>query len=342
MGAHEPSPLVALTGVELDGALARLAPPRWHRATAWDGWPLAVRELLPPSGRAPTHTVVLGHAMMVDGRTLLHPRRPSLAHALALGGARVLVPDLRGHGRSGPRAHEGGTWTYDDLVRDVGGYVALARALAPHQPLVLAGHSLFGHTALAWLGREAAGAARDVDGLVMIASAIWLRADEPWWPVWLWKRLQVSAMHLLATAAGRVPVRALGLGSDDEALPYWRDFLRWFRRRDWCARDGFSYRAAVADVRCPALVVVSEGDRRFARPGPTLRFSAGLARRPAGRDLIHLGVGADGPVGPGPWAALRPTHMGLVTDVGAWPLWAAVDRWTHARVRGQPLAAADR
>ena len=76
-----------------------------HRVRAPDGWLLDVLDLEP---RGPARgLVVAGHAMMVDRRTY-RPGRAGLARTLVDAGFRVLLPDLRGHGRSGPTPREGG------------------------------------------------------------------------------------------------------------------------------------------------------------------------------------------------------------------------------------------
>ena len=76
-----------------------------HRVPAPDGWVLDVLDL-EPAGPA-RGVVVAGHAMMVDRRTF-RPGKPGLARTLVDAGLRVLLPDLRGHGRSGPTPRAGG------------------------------------------------------------------------------------------------------------------------------------------------------------------------------------------------------------------------------------------
>ena len=288
-------------------------PTHAHRLAAPDGWVLDVLDL-EPAGPA-RGLVIAGHAMMVDRRTYRPaepPARPGLAPTLVAVGFRVLLPDLRGHGRSGPTPADGGDWTYDQLVADTGVYVELARALAPGLPVALLGHSLFAHTSLAWLGQHPAA---PVAAHVALAMDVWLRACEPSRARWLLKRAALNTAAGVATVAGRFPATRLRLGSMDESASYWADITRGARSGVWHARDGVDYHAGLARVRCPCLHVVSVGDRLLAHPAAALRMSAALPRRTAwvlGRDPAFAG--------------LRPDHMGLLTGPSE-PLWRALVAW---------------
>lgn len=296
---------------------------RRHELTTTDGARLDVLELTPGSD-APA-IVIAGHAMMVDRRTFYRPDRPdrpSLAGTLVTAGLRVLIPDLRGHGASGPLAGEGADWSYDDLVRDVGAYVALARALAPDRPVVLLGHSLFGHLSLAWLGLQPDA---PVAAVVLLGVNIWNRRWEPN-VLHAWAQRGTMALAQLVTSLrGHAPVRALRLGTADEARRYWSEMARWVARDTWSARDGADYHRNLARIRRPVLHVVSDGDTFAARPAQALRFSAPLA---GVREVVHLGRGCPHPA----LAGLAPGHMGFVTDPACEPLWAHVAEWIRARV----------
>ena len=189
--------------------------------------------------------------MMVDRRTLDRPRGRGLVSTLAARGIACVVADLRGHGKSGPRAGEGGDWAYDDLVEhDVPTLVAFARARFPSLPLACVGHSLFGHVALAHLSRHPHAA---IDALVLLA----VNAPNPAWSLrsihGLRRRAGIELMGLLSRAFGRLPARRLRYGTDDEAAGYVRDFLRNGRARRWRARDGFDYWDALPRIDRPVL-----------------------------------------------------------------------------------------
>lgn len=286
-----------------------------HRLTAADGWQLDVLELLPEG--PPRAFVIAGHAMMVDRRTLFRRDRPSLGATLVAAGYRVLIPDLRGHGASGPRADEGGAWTYDDLVGDTAALCALARCLDRDLPIALCGHSLFAHTSLAWLGTHPNA---PVHAHVGLAMDVWGRRREPSRLHWARKRLQLAVSGVITRSVGRFPARRLGLGSNDEALAYWQ----WFRR-PWGRADGsVDYEAGLRDIRVPCLHVVSAGDRLLARPAAALRLTAAIRER----EVWHLGH----PAAPAGLDALAPDHMAIVTDPASAPLWQALAGWLDRRL----------
>lgn len=286
---------------------------RDHRIAAADGWFLAVRELLPAG--PPRGTVIAGHAMMVDSRTLYRQDRPCLAETLRLAGLRVLLPDLRGHGRSGPRAAEGGRWTYDDLVDDTAAYLDLAAMIDQSAPIALLGHSLFAHTSLAWLGQRPHAPVR---AHVALAMDLWLRGCEPSARRRLLKRLTFGLTRELAARAAYLPVRRLRVGSDDEPAAYWLSMTRWLDADRWSAASGLDYRAGLPAIECPVLHVVSDGDRLLAHPSAAANFSAPLRRR----ELWRLGHSAPPQLG-----RLAPDHMAMVTDPASRPLWRAVAAW---------------
>ena len=290
-------------------------PPLTHRVPAPDGWILDVMDLVPAG--PPRAIIVGGHAMMVDRRTYRPARnddRPGLARTLVEAGFRVLLADLRGHGRSGPLPREGGDWSYDQLVGDTEVYVALARQLAPELPVVLLGHSLFAHTSLAWLGQHPQA---PVAAHVALAMDVWLRDCEPSRARWLVKRGVMAAAASIARAHGHFPATRLRLGNMDESAGYWTDIARNVRHGTWTARDGTDYRAGLARVRCPCLHVVSVHDRLYARPASALRLTSAIPQRTVWQ------LGRD----PG-LTDLRPDHMGLLTGDSE-PLWRAVAAWLH-------------
>lgn len=289
-----------------------------------DGWVLAGEIVV---DAPPVAVAVVGHAMMVDRRTLDRPRGGGLVSTLAAAGVACVVADLRGHGKSGPRAADGGDWSYDDLVEhDVPTLVAFARSRFPSLPLACVGHSLFGHVALAHLSRHPEA---DVDGLVLLA----VNAPNPSWDAALRsprraaqalrRRAGIELMGALARAFGRLPARRLRYGTDDEAAGYVRDFLRNGRAHRWRARDGFDYWEGLGRVDRPLLALVGAGDR-FMSPPDDARAIA--ARVPGAQFRV---------VGRRSGLAFDPDHMGLVLDERARPVWRQAGEFIAA-IRRRP------
>ena len=139
-----------------------------------DGWVLKGEYWAGPSDA--THVVLMGHAMMADRRTLVRTDRPCLGKVLHSAGIPTVCFDARGRGESGPQVAEGGQWTYHELVDDTKVMMEWVRSRFPNKRITVLGHSLFGHTALAWFGKNPESAP---DAFVAIAVNIWTREWEP-------------------------------------------------------------------------------------------------------------------------------------------------------------------
>lgn len=287
------------------------------KVEAADGWVLDVRRL--PAEGPRRGVAVLGHAMMVDRRSLDRPAGEGFASLLAQRGWEVLLADVRGHGASGPTPAEGGAWSYDDLVRlDLPALVDAARAACPGDFVWLVGHSLCGHVSAAAAGSGAY--ARPPDGHVLLAANVWMpRLDRSRRRRAL-RSLNVAAFDLARRLVGHVPARRLGVGPADEAGPYAADLVRMWRRDRWGSADGrFDYLEGLSRIRGPVLNVVGRGDRLLAH---AVGARAWTDRIP-GAEFWLAGRGAHG-------LAFDPDHMGLVTDPRARPLWAEVADWMQA------------
>ncbi|HJL16142.1 MAG TPA: alpha/beta hydrolase [Sandaracinaceae bacterium LLY-WYZ-13_1] len=272
-----------------------------------DGWLLRGEHLPKPDAPA---VVVLGHAMMVDRRTLDRPRGHGLASTLHGRGLEVAWLDARGHGESGPRAEHGGRWTYDDVVRfDVPAHVRLGRRLAEGRPVVLLGHSLIGHAALI-----AAGLAPDEapDALVAYGPNLWTPALEPRPLLRAAKGALLGAWLATTRARGFFDARGVGAGTDAEALPYVAQFTRMWRE-DRLGSPTCDYADALRGARLPVLAYSSRRDRLLARPASVAGF-LDLAPNAAIEHRVLT-------------APLAPTHMGFVTDPASRPVWEASAAW---------------
>lgn len=216
----------------------------------------------PPEGVALRGTCVLAHAMFARKSEWGRRERPGIAGALAALGHRTIAFDFRGHGDSA--VPEGASWGYDDLVRlDLPAVVDCARARSEGKPVVVVGHSLGGHVALAAQGTGAMAA----DAIVSIAGNVWVKDLEPSRVRWAAKVAMTHAFARVTERAGRFPARALRMGSDDESVAYVSDLVRMVRERAWRSADGLDdYLASLANVHIPVASVASEGDRINCHP----------------------------------------------------------------------------
>jgi hypothetical protein len=122
----------------------------------------------------------------------------------------------------------------------------------------------------------------------------------------------IELMGVVTRAVGRLPVRRLGLGNNDESRGYVADFVRCWRAGDWCARDGFSYWQALPSVRQPLLALVGAGDR-FMAPADDAR---GLVSRVPRAEVRVVGRSSG--------LTFDPGHMEVVLDERARPAWEAL------------------
>jgi predicted alpha/beta hydrolase len=269
----------------------------------------------PPEGTELRATLVLAHAMFARRSEWGRRERPGVAQAWAAKGFRTIAFDFRGHGESESK----GPWGYDDFVRfDLPAVVGCARARSEERPVIVVGHSLGGHVALA-----AQGTGRlDADAVVSIAGNVWLRALETSLARWAAKVAVARGMRAVVDRAGRFPARALRLGSDDEAAPYVADLLRGVFEGTWRSADGADdYLAALGKVTIPVASVASDGDRLNCHPACAERF----VRRCAGPvEVIRLARGEDGGRAPG--------HMELVTSRRADAALLRAIEWATGRI----------
>lgn len=133
---------------------------------ASDGARLFYRSLEP--GGEVAGSVVIAHGYAEHGG-----RYQRLMRALARAGYASLAPDHRGHGRTATTL--GLVESFDALVRDLGGYVELAKTSHPGKPVFLLGHSMGGMATLLQVIRHAPA----IHGAIVIAPGIEVPEDIP-------------------------------------------------------------------------------------------------------------------------------------------------------------------
>ena len=164
--------------------------------TVRDGVALAVRDQAPADAEA---TVVLLHGLCLEKGSWAGQIR----HLTRQWGDRIRIIsyDHRGHGGSGSAPKR--TYTVAQLAEDLADVLT---ALSVTGPLTLAGHSMGGMVALAYLGMPAADRPVEPHGLVLAATAAGRLAERG-----VARLLASPAMDLLCGLAAFAPQRAIRL-----------------------------------------------------------------------------------------------------------------------------------
>jgi pimeloyl-ACP methyl ester carboxylesterase len=159
-----------------------------------DGVRLAVRDY--GSAGAADHTVVLLHGLCLTKSSWALQIRELLRRWGA--SVRIITYDHRGHGRS--TGAEMQTYRIDRLAADL---AEVLSALKVTGPLTLAGHSMGGMTALAYLGGPGCDRPVEPQGLVLIATAAGRLTERG-----LGRLLATPATGMLFDLVGQLPRRA--------------------------------------------------------------------------------------------------------------------------------------
>jgi pimeloyl-ACP methyl ester carboxylesterase len=147
-----------------------------------------------------------------------------------------------------------------------------------------------------------------------------MRHLEPSRRVWLVKLGAITGMAAVAMHHGYFPVRALRLGTDDEAAPYIDDLARFAVRGRWGSKDGaVDYEAGLRAITSPTFSLTSAGDRLYCRPESARRMLEPLAR------CTHHCIAQDDAGG------RAPGHMGMLTAAASRDGWRRALGWLGER-----------
>ncbi|MDB4956894.1 MAG: hydrolase of the alpha/beta superfamily [Myxococcales bacterium] len=238
--------------------------------------------------------VVCLHAMMTDGRYFGARRDDGFAVMLAARGLDVFVADFRGHGRSVPPHAGKNDWSFDDLVElDLPAIIAASAEAAACAPsdLALLGHSLGGLVSCAALGNARIAAPRV---LLLAATSVWLGETRG-------RRALMAVYRGITELAGRAPIRALRIGTADEARTYVEQLTGWARTGRWTSLRGVDYAESLANIATPTHAFASAHDW-MCRP----RDAEAIARRIPTCSALRI-------IGRAYGDALDPDHFELIT-----------------------------
>ena len=209
------------------------------------------------------------------------------AEALLARGISVVSPDYPGHGESTPALSRSVNYGYHALADEwLTGVLDATGAQLPGRPVVLLGHSLGGHVALAHLSghRHAS-----VTALVTVGSAspYWRIYDSPGSLL-----LKTQFVALVSTIWRLWPGHVLGFGGRQprRLMREWAEFARTGRLRPRGQED---YESGMAAVDLPALVIDLANDE-LAPPRAVDHFAGKLAAARVERVHFDKPAGAPG------------------------------------------------
>jgi len=270
-------------------------------ATTADGVQLAIFRV-PAVGKR--RAVMLAtHAMMANSRYFRG--RAGFADHLASRGIDVFMFDLRGHGASVPPDPTVDRWLFDDYVElDFPAALSKVSAAAAidSREVVFVGHSLGGQVGLA---AYASGIAPAAHRISLWASCVW----RPGSSRFRMRRALLDLFALTSMPLGYVPIRRLGIGTDNEPSSYVRQLASWARNGRWTDRTGNDYAAALRELSSVCWPVTGARDR-LCTPADASRFIESLP------NALPLRV-----VGPTHGDAVDPDHFALFKRTELRPLW---------------------
>lgn len=227
--------------------------------------------------------IVLCHGLTATRRSVVHGSR-----RLERGGFATIAYDARGHGESDP-ASAGTGYGYPELIGDLG---AVIEDRAGGGPVVIAGHSMGAHTALAYALRHPG----RVAGLVAIGPTYErpLEAESSSYWDGLARALELEGVDGFVAYIGRF--QEISSPWRDSVLRFTRERMERHRHLEAIVRalhevprsQPFGGLAELESLRVPTLVVASHDE---ADPGHPYAVAAEYARRIPGARLVSEAEG---------------------------------------------------
>jgi predicted alpha/beta hydrolase len=284
-----------------------------HFPRTRDGWRLALHRYRPRSGDSRSPVVLCG-GYACNRHFLDYDEEYSLARFLARQGFDAWVLELRGRGMASPASGTTASrsWTFDDLAAlDVPAAIDHV-ADSTGRAVTWLGHSMGGMLLYAYAGSIAPRAARLKAGITIAAPVVFPQATSalvaqlgqlllrvPFSdtihqrPVLalLWGVLGHSSALSIGMNPGNIDRqtvgRALRLALENVPRVKLQQLARWASEGAFCSADGRTdYRATIAGIRMPMLVIAGAADR-LATPEAVGRAIEHLSR--ADTTYVELG-----------------------------------------------------
>ncbi|MCM0082167.1 alpha/beta fold hydrolase [Geomonas sp. Red32] len=226
--------------------------------------------------------VFMLHGAIESGRIFYSGSGKGLAPFLARQGFDVYVADLRGRGESTPAIGRGSRFGQTEAItEDIPALIEAIMKLRGPVPQQWVAHSWGGIILSSVLARFPR-YLDTVSSLVYFGSKRTVRVAN-------FERLvKVDLMwnglcHLVTAAAGYLPARRMGIGSESETRKSHRQSSEWVRKDAWVdSDDGFDYGAVIRQLRLPpAWYLAGKNDGALGHPEDVRRFmeSAGKQAR---------------------------------------------------------------
>lgn len=246
--------------------------------------------------------VFLLHSILQDGGTFYTQEGNGLACYLAREGYDVYVADMRGKGKSWPAVNDRSSYgTHQAINEDIPAIIKKIINCRGDIPQIWIGHG-WGSVLLCSYFARYGNTLCSVDRMVHFAARRKMQeatASKQFVFDFLWRRLSL----MLIAAQGYMPAKLLRMGTSNESLGNYQDYLSWSANNDWLdTADGFNYGEAIVQQQLPpSYYFAASGDKIYGDPAEVRQFIKELGphdsrlmvlSRQGGnlRDYSHLGM----------------------------------------------------